>query len=152
MMSITRAGGLLGIVLLVLGPTVGIEIAKGATGAPDPSDGWQIPEGAATEPNPEPLTAANLTRGQSLYKAKCQRCHGVDGVGHGPESDPDHPAADLTDGRRASRNPDGVMFYKIWNGRAKPKMPAMKSDVSRADVWKLVHYVKTLRRQQPAGD
>ena len=151
-MSITRAGGLLWIVLLVLGPTVGIEIANGATGAKDPSDGWQIPEGAATESNPEPLTAANLTRGQSLYKAKCQRCHGVDGAGHGPESDPDHPAGDLTDGRRASRNPDGLMFYKIWNGRPKPKMPAMKSDVSRADVWKLVLYVKTLRRQEPAGD
>jgi len=28
----------------------------------------------------------------------------------------------------------------------------MKVDVDRADVWKLVHYVKTLRRQQPAGD
>ena len=151
-MSITRAGGLLWIVLLVLGPTVGIEIAKGATPAPDPSDGWQIPEGAATEPNPEPLTAAGLTRGQTLYKAKCQRCHGVDGAGHGPESDPDHPAGDLTDGRRASRNPDGVMFYKIWNGRAQPKMPPMKMDVGRADVWKLVHYVKTLRRQRPEGD
>jgi mono/diheme cytochrome c family protein len=152
MMSITRAGALFSIVLLVLGPTVGIEIAKGAAGASDPSDGWQIPEGAATEPTPEPVTAASVTRGQSLYKAKCQRCHGLDGTGHGPDSDPDHPAADLTDGRRASRNPDGVIFYKIWNGRAKPKMPAMKVDVDRADVWKLVHYVKTLRRQQPAGD
>jgi hypothetical protein len=29
------------------------------------------------------------------------------------------------DGRTSSlRNPDGVMFYKIWNGRAKPRMPA----------------------------
>jgi mono/diheme cytochrome c family protein len=95
---------------------------------------------------------ATLTRGQSLYKAKCQRCHGADGAGHGPESDPEHPAGDLTDGRRTPRNPDGVMFYKIWNGRAKPKMPAMKSDLAGADVWKIVHYVKTLRRQQLAGD
>jgi mono/diheme cytochrome c family protein len=152
MTPITRAGALLWIVLLVFGPTVGVEIAKGATAASDGSNGWQIPEGAATEPNPEPVTAANLTRGQSLYRSKCQRCHGVDGAGYGPETDPDHPASDLTDGRRAARNPDGVMFYKIWNGRSKPKMPAMKADVSRADVWKLVHYVKTLRRQRPAGD
>ena len=145
-MSITRAGGLLWIVLLVLGPTVGIEIAKGATPAPDPSDGWQIPEGAATEPNPEPLTAASLTKGQSLYKAKCQRCHGVDGAGHGPESDPDHPAGDLTDGRRASRNPDGVMFYKVWNGRGRPKMPAFKTELLREDVWTVIQYIKTLRK------
>ena len=152
MTSITRAGALLWIGLWVFGPTVGVEIAMGATEASDGSDGWQIPEGAATEANPEPLTAASLTRGQSLYKTKCQRCHGVDGAGHGPETDPDHPAGDLTDARRAARNPDGVMFYKIWNGRAKPKMPAMKADISRADGWNLVHYVKTLRRPRPAGE
>jgi hypothetical protein len=70
----------------------------------------------------------------------------VDGSGHGPEADPDHPPADLTDARRASRNPDGVMFYKIWNGRAKPKMPPMKTDISRIDVWRVIHYVKTLRK------
>jgi hypothetical protein len=29
---------------------------------------------------------------------------------------------------------------------ANPKMPAMKSDISRADVWTLIHYVKTLRK------
>ena len=69
MRTITRVGSLFWITLLMCGPTMGIEIAKGATG---PSDGWHIPEGAAAEPNPEPLTAANLTRGQSLYKAKCQ--------------------------------------------------------------------------------
>jgi hypothetical protein len=38
------------------------------------------------------------------------------------------------------------MFYKIWNGRARPKMPAMKSDVSVTDAWMIVHYVKTLRK------
>jgi mono/diheme cytochrome c family protein len=128
------------------GLTVAIAVATGATQAPDGSEGWHIPEGAAVERNPEPLNAAVLARGQSLYKAKCQRCHGADGTGHGPEADPNHPAGDLTDGRLASRNPDGVMFYKIWNGRAKPKMPAMKTDITRADVWTVIQYVKTLRR------
>ena len=151
MMVTKRAGAFLWIVLLIFGPTVGVEIANGATERSDGSDGWQIPEGAAAEPNPEPLTAASVARGQNLYKAKCQRCHGLDGAGHGPESDPDHPAADLTDGRRAARNPDGVMFYKIWNGRAKPKMPAFKADIERADVWAIVLYVNTLRRDPPAS-
>ena len=121
--------------------------AVGATTqAPVDSDGWHIPPGAAMEGNPEPTSPAALARGRSLYKAKCQRCHGADGTGHGPEANPDHPPADLTDGRRASRNPDGVMFYKIWNGRAKPKMPAMKADIDRGDVWMIVHFVKTLRK------
>jgi mono/diheme cytochrome c family protein len=114
--------------------------------SPAGSDGWHIPEGAATEMNPEATNPAALVRGQRLYKAKCQRCHGVDGSGHGPDADPDHPPGDLTDGRRASRNPDGVMFYKMWNGRAKPRMPAMKADMTRADAWNVIAYVKTFRR------
>jgi mono/diheme cytochrome c family protein len=117
-----------------------------ATQTPAGSDGWQLPDGAATEPNPVSVSPALLTKGRSLYKTKCQRCHGADGTGHGPEADPDHPAGDLTEARRASRNPDGVMFYKIWNGRTKPRMPAMRADISRTDVWTLIHYVKTLRK------
>ena len=131
---------------VMFGPTVGIEVATVATQAPEGSQGWDIPDGASAEPNPEPLTAATLARGESLYKSKCQRCHGRDGAGHGPEADPDHPAGDLTDGRRASRNPDGVVFYKIWNGREKPRMPAMKADIGRAEAWAIVNYVKRLRK------
>jgi mono/diheme cytochrome c family protein len=116
------------------------------TQRPDGSQGWLIPEGAGMESNPVPIDPIVTAKGQSLYRAKCQRCHGVDGNGRGPEADPDHPPGDLTDGRRASRNPDGVMFYKIWNGRAKPTMPAMKTDITRNDVWMLVHYVKSLRK------
>jgi mono/diheme cytochrome c family protein len=131
----------LGVMYLTFAIAVVTVIAQ----APAGSDGWHIPEGAAAETNPEAPNSAAIARGQSLYKSKCQRCHGVDGSGHGPDADPDHPPGDLTDGRRASRNPDGVMFYKMWNGRAKPRMPAMKADVTRADVWKVVLYVKTLR-------
>jgi mono/diheme cytochrome c family protein len=132
--------------LVVFCPTLGLEIAKGAAQAPDGFEGWRIPAGAAAEPNPEPLNPATLGRGHNLYRSKCQRCHGADGAGSGPDSDPGHPAGDLTDERRASRNPDGVMFYKIWNGRTKPKMPGMKADISQADVWALIYYVKTLRK------
>jgi len=110
------------------------------------SGGWGIPDSAAAERSPLTVNAGDLVRGQSLFRAKCQSCHGADGAGHGPDSDPSHPAGDLTDGRAALRNPDGVLFYKVWNGRAKPKMPAMKLDLARDDVWRLVAYVKTLRK------
>ena len=91
---------LLYLALLVFCPTAGLEIAHGAAQAPAASDGWHIPEGAAAEHNPEPLTPATLGKGQRLYRAKCERCHGVDGTGNGPETDPAHPAGDLTDARR----------------------------------------------------
>jgi mono/diheme cytochrome c family protein len=127
--------------LVLLGTVVG-----GARQNPEGSDGWRIPESAATEQSPVPASPETIARGKQLYQSKCQRCHGPDGTGRGPDADPAHRPADLTDGRRASRNPDGVMFYKIWNGRAKPKMPAMKSDVSVTDAWMIVQYIKTLRK------
>jgi mono/diheme cytochrome c family protein len=113
---------------------------------PEDSDGWQLPAGAAAETNPVVVTPAVLAKGKDLYKSKCQKCHGPNGKGDGPDADRDHKPGDLTDGKRASRNPDGVMFYKVWNGRSKPKMPAFKTDISRADVWTVIQYVKTLRQ------
>jgi mono/diheme cytochrome c family protein len=119
-------------------------VAATSQGAVD-TDGWRIPDGAAAERNPVLLDSAVLAKGQSLYRSKCQRCHGLEGKGNGPDADRQHAPSDLTDPRRASRNPDGVMFYKIWNGRGSPKMPAMKTDLARPDVWTIIHYVKGLR-------
>lgn len=109
-------------------------------------DGWQIPANAAAEANPVASTDAVIAKGKDLYRSKCQRCHGPGGRGDGPEADPDHKPEDLTDAARAARNPDGVMFYKVWNGRRKPKMPAYSTELSREEVWTVVHYVKTLRK------
>ena len=131
--------------------TVGVLLAgavvlRARVQVPEDSEGWQIPAAAAAEVNPVAPTPAVLAKGKEVFKAKCQKCHGVTGQGNGPEADPAHSPGDLTDGKRASRNPDGVMFYKIWNGRSKPKMPALKTDISRQDVWTVINYIKTLRR------
>ena len=61
------------------------------------------------------------------------------------------PPADLTLAARAAANPDGIVFYKIWNGRSRPTMPAFKSQMTRDQVWTLVEYVKTLRKPAEAG-
>ena len=119
---------------------------------PAGSEGWQIPSSAATERNPIAIDPSVLARGRNLYRSKCQRCHGAEGKGDGPDGDPKHAPADLRDAGRALRNPDGVMFYKIWNGRTKPKMPAMKAEITQNDVWSLIHYVKTLRRGDSSSE
>lgn len=125
-----------------------VVVAAGAIGHARQTDtqGWQIPATAAAEANPIAATPAMLARGRDLYRSKCQKCHGQSGSGNGPEADPDEPPGDLTDPKRAPRNPDGVMFYKIWNGRSDPKMPAFKTDMPREDVWTVILYVKTLRQ------
>lgn len=119
---------------------------RGAEAQERASDGWQIPANAAAERNPIPRDESALAKGQSIYKSRCQRCHGPQGRGDGPEADPANPPGNLADPARAARNPDGVVFYKVWNGRRHPKMPAFKTELSREDVWLVTHYVASLRR------
>ena len=108
---------------------------------------WTIPANAAMEINPIPSTPEVIAQGKKIFENRCQRCHGRDGRGHGPEAEADHPAGNLTDRLRAAFNPDGVMFYKIWNGRQSPKMPAFrKEDLSKEDVWTVIQYAKTFRK------
>jgi len=108
--------------------------------------GWTLPPTAVTETNPLPADDATIANGKKLFAAKCQRCHGPAAKGDGPDADPEHKAnMDLTNPSRASRNPDGVVFYKIWNGRSSPKMPTFSEELSKEQVWALVAYVQTLR-------
>ena len=51
----------------------------------------------------------------------------------------------LTNPARATPNPDGVVFYKIWNGRSSPKMPTFSEEISKEQAWAIVAYVQTLR-------
>jgi mono/diheme cytochrome c family protein len=121
---------------------------------PPPSDGapagngkgWTIPAGASQEQNPVTASPDILAKGKTLFDKKCERCHGKEGKGNGPDADADEAPGDLSDGSRAGRNPDGVMFYKVWNGRKSPKMPAFKTELSKDEVWTIVSYAKTLRK------
>jgi mono/diheme cytochrome c family protein len=105
---------------------------------------WKIPPDAGDLTNPKAVTPEMIKTGKGVFGSRCQKCHGAEGTGRGPQSDPKHPAADLTRSR-ASLNPDGVLFYKVWNGGA--PMPAFKSELSRDEVWAVVEYVKTLRQE-----
>ena len=109
--------------------------------------GWTLPPEAETTKNPLPVDAKLLATGKSIFKEKCQKCHGATGKGDGPDADPDaQEDMDLTRANRAVKNPDGVVFYKVFNGRKKPKMPAQKDDLTKEQIWSVVAYVQTLRK------
>jgi mono/diheme cytochrome c family protein len=111
-------------------------------------DGWTIPAGAAEEASPVTVAPQTLIAGRALYRKNCQRCHGPKGIGDGPDADPDYMSdMNLTNPKRAERNPDGVVFYKAWNGRTKPKMPAFKEKLTKEQLWTIVAYVQTLRKK-----
>ncbi len=112
--------------------------------------GWVLPPDAKDEKNPVAGDPKAIEAGKVLFEKNCKRCHGPGGQGDGPDADPDAMQdMDLTNARRAARNPDGVVFYKAWNGRAKPKMPAVKEELTRDQLWQIVSYVQTLRQKSP---
>jgi mono/diheme cytochrome c family protein len=111
--------------------------------------GWILPQNAAAETRPSAVTDATMAAGKKLYTSKCERCHGVAGKGDGPDGNPQFAhEMDLTRGDDAAENPDGVVFYKIWNGRSSPRMPAFSEQISKDQAWAIVGYVQTLRSKR----
>lgn len=116
--------------------------------------GWWVPPGGVDEKSPLTAAPATVARGKQLFAVNCARCHGPEGKGGGPES---AYAADLTDDLRIELNTEGVLFYKIWNGRVsygkgpKEDMPAFQGRLDKAQVWALVEYLKVLRAPRAIG-
>jgi len=129
--------------------TIAVAARQASQKAPASSgSGWQLPPDADTTKNPLTVDAKLLTTGKAIFKDKCQKCHGEKGLGDGPDADPEYQEdMDLTNPRRAARNSDGIVFFKIWNGRKKPKMPAQSADLTKEQIWSVVAYVQTLRKK-----
>ena len=105
---------------------------------------WQIPAAAKTEKSPLKPAPDVVKKGRALFTSRCQKCHGPLGKGDGPDADSKNKPADLT-ASKADLNPDGVLFYKVFNGQP-PKMPAFKGLMSRDEIWTVLEYIKSLRQ------
>jgi mono/diheme cytochrome c family protein len=134
--------------VVAVGATSAAVIAQDKGAAGHSSSGWTLPADANTKKNPLSADANALATGKSLFKDKCSKCHGPSGLGDGPDADPDHKDhMDLTNPKHADANSDGVVFYKISNGRRRPKMPTFKEELTEQQIWSLVAYVQTLRKK-----
>jgi mono/diheme cytochrome c family protein len=110
--------------------------------------GWTLPPTAKEEKNPVPVNDATLAAGKKLFLQKCQRCHGPEAKGDGPDANHDHhDHMDLTNPKNAANNPDGVVFYKVWHGRQNPRMPAFEDQLTKEQAWAIVAYTQTLRKK-----
>jgi mono/diheme cytochrome c family protein len=133
--------------MAVAGAAIGAKQPAPGQAAPASKGGWTLPPEADTTKNPLTVDAKLLATGKAIFKDKCQKCHGATGKGDGPDADPDaQEDMDLTRANRAAKNPDGVVFFKAWNGRKKPKMPAFKDELTKEQIWAVVAYVQTLRK------
>jgi mono/diheme cytochrome c family protein len=135
-------------VVIVIGATSAIVAQHQKGHEQATSSGWTLAQDAETKKNPLGADPKVLATGKAVFKEKCAKCHGPSGLGDGPDADPDHREhQDLTNPKWADRNPDGVVFYKVSNGRRRPKMPAFKEELTEQQIWSVVAYVQTLRKK-----
>ena len=105
------------------------------------------PEIAALE-NPVVLGDDQVRFYTRHFKAKCARCHGLDGKGGGPEAaEQALPPRDLTDAAYMNTRSDGQLFYQILEGGGgESTMPAFGPDSAQGwneeRVWYMVAFVR----------
>lgn len=105
-------------------------------------------KGALVRTSPVPLTARLMARGQERFNIYCLPCHGGTGIGNGIVIKRGYlpPPSFHTDLMRGQ--PDGHFYDVITNGIR--NMPSYKSQVSVADRWAIVAYIRALQRSQYA--
>lgn len=91
-----------------------------------------------------PATADSLQRGQVLFDTHCALCHGQGGAGNGTLNGFFSPkSADLTSDKVQSLS-DAEMFLVITQGRG--IMPGLAENLSPAERWNVIHYVRSLKK------
>jgi mono/diheme cytochrome c family protein len=95
--------------------------------------------------NPVPITPELVAHGEMRFNTYCSPCHDKTGSGRGivPAHIPTWQPANLMEQRLVDTG-DGDLFYVITHGRR--TMPPYKYQVSTADRWAIIAYVRVLQR------
>jgi len=78
-----------------------------------------------------------------IYKAKCQMCHGADGLGATPAGKA--MKARAFNSAEVLKESDAELIAVVKNGKA--KMPAYTGKISDGDIKELVAYIHTLQKK-----
>jgi mono/diheme cytochrome c family protein len=104
---------------------------------------WVIPPEAKTMKNPMAGSAKALQEARPIYKENCGQCHGDTGKGDGREAKSHSTLPpDFTEPGRIANQEDGVLFYKISEG--KRPMPSFRKRLTDDQRWELVLLVRAL--------
>ena len=91
---------------------------------------------------------ASANAGRGIYTQNCAACHGLQGLGNGPNAiSLEKKPANFT---RAfyKQYPDLFWFYRISEGIIGTRMPRFNETLSEEQRWYLVAYLKTLPRKE----
>lgn len=109
---------------------------------------------APKEPNPVPLTEANLIAGIRLYARHCAICHGTaqGDASESPVAQGEYPRPPqlATDG--VEDDPEGVTYWKIEHGIRWTGMPSWKTTLSPQQMWTLALFLKHMNALPPAAE
>ena len=92
-----------------------------------------------------PSSPAAIEAGKGLFTKYCRFCHGNTGAGDSTMAPKTMKPSNLTDAEWTRGSSEGEIFWVIQNG-APPKyeMKGLKGKLTDAEIWNLVHYVRSL--------
>lgn len=104
-----------------------------------------IPETYRDARSNVPPTTKALAEGRALYVANCASCHGRTGMGDGDAGKALSPSPALL--AYLIQRPMAADEYLLWTiseggKRFGTDMPAFKGTLSRADIWKIITYMR----------
>ena len=105
---------------------------------------WVAPPRVVNLKNPIAGNDSTIKEGRALYVPYCAPCHGIKGDGKGPANASLSPNPANHTAISMSNETDGTLFYKISEGRS--PMPENKSELTEAQIWELVIYLRTLTK------
>jgi mono/diheme cytochrome c family protein len=109
----------------------------------------RIDQAEQTLKNPVALTTDSVWRGQRLFVANCNTCHGKKGDGGGPVGLlPEIKAPNFNDDRYRNAT-DGRMYAVIHSGLG--NMPRYGYKFTPTEHWDLVNYIRFLQGQDVPG-
>lgn len=108
---------------------------------------------APKEPNPVPLTDANLIAGVGLFSKHCAICHGTakGDSAASPVAKGEYPAPPQMATEGVEDDPEGWTYWKIENGIRWTGMPAWKGTLSSQQMWTLALFLKHMDKLPPAA-
>jgi mono/diheme cytochrome c family protein len=97
--------------------------------------------------NPFPQSAENIAEGRRQFQNYCTSCHGETGRNEGVLfAQHMSPPVPRLDSPQVQGYSDGQLKWVISNGVSPSGMPAWKGTLDEAEMWKIVTYIRSLRR------
>lgn len=106
--------------------------------------------------NPRALTPASIAAGKRVYDANCAACHGNHAQGAVNagitisiiEEQRGKQPPDLTDDQSDHGSSDGDIFRVIKRGLPPTMMPGFDGRIPDPEIWNVVNYLRSLRRDR----